>query len=97
MSEIHYLYDGHGSVERVHGKDGSYCKLVYDTYGNLQAGIVEKWHHWYSDIFAHRTADIYAYSGERYNCVTGLQYLRARWYDTKKGRKCQLRIKYTTA
>ncbi len=30
--------------------------------------------------------DIYAYSGERYNCLTGLQYLRARWYDTENGR-----------
>ncbi len=86
MSKIYYLYDGHGSVERVHGKDGSTFRLEYDTYGNLVAGIVERWHAWYSDIFAHRTVSIYAYSGERYNCVSELQYLRARWYDTDNGR-----------
>ena len=86
MSKIYYLYDGHGSVERVHGKDGSTFRLEYDTYGNLVAGIVEKWHVWYNDIFAHRTANIYAYSGERYNVISGLQFLRARWYDTDIGR-----------
>ena len=86
MSKIYYLYDGHGSVERVHGKDGSTFRLEYDTYGNLVAGIVEKWHVWYNDIFAHRTANIYAYSGERYNVISGLQFLRARWYDTDTGR-----------
>ena len=83
---IYYLYDGHGSVEHVHGKGGSTFRLEYDTYGNLVAGIVEKWHVWYNDIFAHRTVSIYAYSGERYNCVSELQYLRARWYDTELGR-----------
>ena len=86
MSMIYYLYDGHGSVEHVHGKGGSTFRLEFDTYGNLVAGIVEKWHVWYNDIFAHRTVSIYAYSGERYNCVSELQYLRARWYDTELGR-----------
>ncbi len=86
MSKVYYLYDGHGSVERVHGKDGSTFRLEYDTYGNLVSGLVEKWHTWHNDIFAHRTMNLYAYSGERYNVVSGLQFLRARWYDTDTGR-----------
>ncbi len=86
MSKIYYLYDGHGSVERMHGKDGSTFRLEYDTYGNLVAGLVEEWHVWHNDIFAHRTMNLYAYSCERYNVVSGLQYLRARWYDTDTGR-----------
>lgn len=86
MSKVYYIYDGHGSVERIHGKDGSTFKMKYDTFGNLVAGIVDRWHVWHNNIFAHRTMNLYAYSGERYNCLSELQYLRARWYDTELGR-----------
>lgn len=69
-----YLYDGRGSVANVVSAEAQVLNSYsYDPFGNVTAGQPE------FDSF-------YGYNAEDTNPVTGLQYLRARYYDTENGR-----------
>ncbi len=70
----YYLYDGRGSVVNVVSTEAEILtSYTYDPFGNVTSGAPE------FDSF-------YGYNGEETNPVTGLQYLRARYYDTDTGR-----------
>ncbi|MGD9723619.1 MAG: RHS repeat-associated core domain-containing protein [Pirellulales bacterium] len=73
------LYDGHGSTRVLLDYNGVVQRrFAYDAYGNLLggAGLVNN----IADAFT-----THLYSGERTD-PTGLQYLRARYYDPTTGR-----------
>ncbi len=76
-----YIMDGHGSVtalaESRVSEDGAVVSgitdtYMYDAYGNLlkQTGTTE---------------NDYLYTGEQYNALTGLYYLRARYMNPETG------------
>ena len=69
----YYLYDGRNSVTGILTENANLTNSYqYDPYGNLTS----------------RTADgvnYYGYNGESTNVKTGLQYLRARYYDAENG------------
>ena len=76
-----YIMDGYGSVtalvESRVSEDGSVVSgitdtYMYDAYGNLlkQTGTTE---------------NDYLYTGEQYNALTGLYYLRARYMNPETG------------
>ncbi|MDR0380502.1 MAG: S-layer homology domain-containing protein [Oscillospiraceae bacterium] len=72
--EIRYfLYDGHGDVRLLTDRNGTITDTyAFDAYGNLTT----------------RTGDTdnpYLYCGERYDGLTGLYYLRARYMDPSTG------------
>ena len=69
-----YLYDGRGSVTGV-AWDKSRVTAVYqyDPYGQVTLGTTDH-------------VDFYGYNGESYNPNTGLEYLRARYYNANQGR-----------
>lgn len=70
----YYLYDGRGSVANVVSAEAKVLNTYsYDPFGNVMCGAPE------FDSF-------YGYNAEETNPVTGLQYLRARYYDTENGR-----------
>ncbi len=70
----YYIYDGRGSVVNVVGAEAVILtSYTYDPFGNVTSGAPE------FDSF-------YGYNGEETNPVTGLQYLRARYYDMDTGR-----------
>ena len=70
----YYLYDGRGSVANVVTDSAEIiATYTYDPFGNVTSGAPE------FDSF-------YGYNAEDTNPVTGLQYLRARYYDTESGR-----------
>lgn len=69
----YYLYDGRGSVTQVLKSSEIVESYTYDPFGNVTSGAPE------FDSF-------YGYNAEDTNPVTGLQYLRARYYDTEDGR-----------
>lgn len=70
----YYLYDGRGSVTANTWYNGMVTNVYqYDPYGQVTLGGTE-----------HR--DFYGYNGESYNPNTGLEYLRARYYNADKGR-----------
>lgn len=70
----YYLYDGRGSVANVVSVEAEVLSAyTYDPFGNVISGAPE------FDSF-------YGYNAEETNPVTGLQYLRARYYDTETGR-----------
>lgn len=71
--EDYYLYDGRGSVSQVINSDEIVECYTYDPFGNVTSG-------------APTFDSFYGYNGEDTNPVTGLQYLRARYYDTETGR-----------
>jgi RHS repeat-associated protein len=62
-----YLYDGRGSVAQLFAGGGITQNLAYDPYGKVTSG-------------ADGNSLIFGYNAEEYNPVTGLQYLRARYY-----------------
>ena len=68
-----------GNVVQTTAQNGSaFLRYTYDAFGNI------------SSIRAPMTVDIddlnrYTYNGEDYDYNTGLQYLRARYYDTSVG------------
>jgi RHS repeat-associated protein len=69
------LADGHGSTRAVADAAAQIQQeYLYDAYGqllNMEAG---------------NALTSLLYSGEQFNPVAGLQYLRARWYDPSSGR-----------
>ena len=76
-----YLYDGRGSmVHETNGSGTSMSSYLYDEWGNLLSGKVHT-NGFYSDLFL--------YNGEATDITTGLQYLRARYYDPEMGRFIQ--------
>lgn len=70
----YYLYDGRGSVAGLTGNSGgSMITYRYDVYGNT--------------IKSNNTLNNpYQYNAEYTDSSTGLQYLRARYYDSSQGR-----------
>jgi RHS repeat-associated protein len=67
------VYDGRGSVDAVLSEAAEVvARYKYDAFGNVSGDIA-------------KTA-FYAYNGEEFNPISGLQYLRARYYDTSAGR-----------
>lgn len=67
-------YDGHGSTRMLLQPDGQLVAgevYAYDAYGNTLTG---------------GTLTEMQYSGEKTDPATGLQYLRARYYDPRVGR-----------
>jgi RHS repeat-associated protein len=70
----YYQLNGHGDVVTLTNSSGSVVKTYnYDAFGNLigETGTVE---------------NPYRYAGYRFDEVTGLYYLQARYYDAKLGR-----------
>ena len=80
-SKCYYLYNGLGSVERVLDERQETDQFAYDPFGNLTLGYSDNVN---SNSLVHRTGNMYTYNGEDYNRETGLQFLRARWYDTNR-------------
>jgi RHS repeat-associated protein len=69
----YYVYDGRGSVTGLVSDSGKLTNsYTYDPYGTLTSGTVD-------------AVNYYGYNAESTNTKTGLQYLRARYYDTKNG------------
>lgn len=73
-SQAYPLYNGHGDLVELRSEDGTILnKYSYDMWGN----IIEMEETVYNP---------FRYSGEYWDESTGLQYLRARWYDPSIGR-----------
>lgn len=69
----YYLYDGRSSVTGLLTESGSLTNsYTYDPYGALTSGTADG-------------VNYYGYNGESSNVKTGLQYLRARYYDAENG------------
>lgn len=72
-----YNYDGRGSVSNVLDDNGtSMVQYSYDAFGETTI----------SGKQAKKTENTYQFNGESTDKVTGLQYLRARYYDSTTGR-----------
>jgi RHS repeat-associated protein len=72
--ESYYLYDGRGSVANVATSSADIlASYTYTPFGDISSGAPAE------DL-------VFAFNGEEYNPLTGLQYLRARYYDTNTGR-----------
>lgn len=70
----YYLYDGRGSVTANTWYNGRVTDVYqYDPYGQVTLGSTKH-------------TDFYGYNAESYNPNTGLEYLRARYYNAKQGR-----------
>ena len=70
----YYLYDGRGSVAGLTGSNsGSMITYRYDAYGNTTKSN-------------NTLNNPYQYNAEYTDSSTGLQYLRARYYDSSQGR-----------
>lgn len=70
----YYLYDGRGSVTANTWYNGMVTDVYqYDPYGQVTLGSTEH-------------TDFYGYNAESYNPNSGLEYLRARYYNAKQGR-----------
>lgn len=70
----YYLYDGYSGVRQLTNASGTVSdSYTYDSYGAL----IER---------TGNTTNDYLYRGEKTDSNTGLQYLRARYYDTNTGR-----------
>ena len=77
---LYYLYDGRGSVaDVINTKGQAKDKYNYEPYGVTYHGG-----HWGSS--ATHYENFYGYNGEDYNRLSGLQYLRARYYEPETGR-----------
>ena len=69
----YYLYDGRNSVTGILTETANLTNSYqYDSYGNLTSGTADG-------------VNYYGYNGESTNVKTGLQYLRARYYDAENG------------
>ena len=69
----YYMYDGRGSVTGLMTNDGKLTNsYTYDPYGTLTSGTAD-------------AVNYYGYNAESTNTKTGLQYLRARYYDPENG------------
>ena len=70
----YYLYDGRGSVTANTWYNGMVTNAYqYDPYGEVTLGSTDH-------------EDFYGYNAESYNPNTGLEYLRARYYNADMGR-----------
>lgn len=70
----YYLYDGRGSVTANTWYNGMVTDVYqYDPYGQVTLGSTKH-------------TDFYGYNAESYNPNTGLEYLRARYYNAEGGR-----------
>ena len=69
----YYLYDGRGSVSQLVNADNIVEAYTYDPFENVTGGAPD-------------FESFYGYNAEETNPVTGLQYLRARYYDGATGR-----------
>ena len=74
-------YKVRGSVERVLDERQETDQFAYDPFGSLTLGYSDNVN---SNSLVHRTGNMYTYNGEDYNRETGLQFLRARWYDMNR-------------
>ncbi|WP_229750432.1 RHS repeat-associated core domain-containing protein [Paenibacillus nasutitermitis] len=74
-NKAYYVQNGHGDVVNLVGLTGMVIGISYsyDIFGN----IAEQ---------KETVAQPFKYSGEMQDASTGLQYLRARWYDPSIGR-----------
>ena len=70
-----YLYDGHGSVSGVVTDSSKVINYSYTAYGDLMPDSP--------------TPNTFGYNAEATDFNTGLQYLRARYYNTENGRFIQ--------
>ncbi|WP_127531736.1 RHS repeat-associated core domain-containing protein [Paenibacillus kobensis] len=75
QGKAYYVHNGHGDVTDLMDADGitRLNTYSYDVFGNI-ASMNET------------VAQPFKYSGEMQDTTTGLQYLRARWYDPSIGR-----------
>ena len=79
---VKYTYNDSNQIETfttLEKKKWVTTTYEYDADGNLTLGYSDNVN---SNSLVHRTGNMYTYNGEDYNRETGLQYLRARWYDT---------------
>jgi len=74
-STAYYLHNGHGDVVDLWNASGSerLNSYAYDIWGNVL-------------VADERIDNPFQYSGELWDARSGLQYLRARWYDPSVGR-----------
>ena len=78
----YYLKNSHGDVVGITDNSGSVNRAyAYDSFGNLvaESNLAE----------LGDTLSTFLYSGEQYDEISGLYYLRARHYDTAAGRFMQ--------
>ena len=69
----YYLYDGRNSVTGILTETANLTNSYqYDPYGNLTSGTADG-------------VNYYGYNGESTSVKTGLQYLRARYYNAENG------------
>jgi RHS repeat-associated protein len=69
-----YLEDGHSGVRQLTNAAGTVTdQYGYDGYGNVIYSLGN-------------TQSAYQYQGEQFDTKLGMQYLRARYYDTRTGR-----------
>lgn len=68
------LYNGHGDIVELRDAQGEILnRYDYDIWGNIT-------------LKEEQVHNPFRYSGELWDETTGLQYLRARWYDPSTGR-----------
>ena len=73
MYSSYYLYDGRNSVTGILTENANLTNSYqYDPYGNLTSGTADG-------------VNYYGYNGESTSVKTGLQYLRARYYNAENG------------
>ena len=81
-ARAYYLQNSHGDVVGLTDKQGSLSSAyAYDSFGNLVA------ENNLSEL--EDTLSKFLYSGEQYDQISGMYYLRARHYDTAAGRFTQ--------
>ncbi|WP_264850250.1 peptidoglycan-binding protein [Clostridium omnivorum] len=77
---LYYMYDGRGSVAQLTNSLGQVKdKYSYDPFGNTNHGGP------LGNSEAHFQS-FFGFNGEEYNNISGLQYLRARYYEADTGR-----------
>lgn len=70
----YYAHNGHGDVVEIRGSNGELLNsYTYDIWGKPL-------------LTSEAISNSFRYSGEYWDEATGLQYLRARWYDPSVGR-----------
>ncbi len=73
-TKAYVLYNGHGDMVELRDSQGiTLNQYDYDVWGNVLAATEQVY-------------NPFRYSGELWDGTTGLQYLRARWYDPSVGR-----------
>ncbi|WP_442601937.1 RHS repeat-associated core domain-containing protein [Paenibacillus sp. KN14-4R] len=81
-SKQYYLHNGHGDVVSITDDQGNkLAEYKYDIWGKILPAE--------DNNLVNKVDNIFFYSGEYYDELTELQYLRARWYDPSIGRFIQ--------